>query len=229
MNFKFLRRHDNIIVIIIASIILCIAIPFILKSFVFNKTNITSSYWLVFLGSYMGGIISGLATLVAVIISLNISRNIQAESELRENSLIIYYDLILGSNDLKRLYINSKNKEFINIPSRMFFSKEWIKNVAKISCNIRDTDRLYKLYTDLEIVSEELKSKSELLILKDYDFDNVRYEQIIDKISNRVFSRSFLDSNMNKYEYDIKEDELYVDELNDDFKKIITDLQYVID
>jgi len=32
---------------------------------------------------------------------------------------------------------------------------------------------------------------------------------------------------MNKYEYDIKEDELYVDELNDDFKKIITDLKYV--
>jgi len=154
-----------------------------LNSFVFNKPNITSSNWLTFLGSYIGGIISGLATLVAVIISLNISRNIQAESELRENSLIIYYDLILGSNDLKRLYINSKNKEFMNIPSRMFFSKEWIKNVAKISCNIRDTDKLYKLYTDLEIVGQELKSKSELLILKDDDFDNVRYEEIIDKIS----------------------------------------------
>lgn len=229
MNFKFLRRNGNIIVVIIVSIILCIAIPFILNSFVFNKPNITSSDWSTFLGSYIGGILSGLATLIAVIISLNISRNVQAESELRENSLIIYYDLILGSNDLKRLYINSKNKEFINIPSRMFFSKEWIKNVAKISRNIRDTDRLYKLYTDLEIVGQELKSKSELLILKDDDFDNVRYEEIIDKISNRVFSRSFLDSNMNKYEYDIKEDELYVDELNADFKKIITDLKYVID
>jgi len=229
VNFKFLRRNGNIIVVIIVSIILCIAIPFILNSFVFNNPNITSSNWLIFLGSYLGGIISGLATLVAVIISLNISRNIQAESELRENSLIIYYDLILGSNDLKRLYINSKNKEFMNIPSRMFFSKEWIKNVAKISRNIRDTDKLYKLYTDLEIVGQELKSKSELLILKDDDFDNVRYEEIIDKISNRVFSRSFLDSNMNKYEYDIKEDELYVDELNADFKKIITDLKYVID
>ena len=229
MNFKFLRRHGNIIVIIIASIILCIAIPFILKSFVFNKPNVTSSNWLIFIGSYMGGIISGLATIVAVIISLNISRNVQAESELRENSLIIYYDLILGSNDLKRLYINSKNKEFVNIPSRMFFSKEWIKNVAKISCNIRDTDRLYKLYKDLEIVGQELKSKSELLILKDDDFDNVRYEEIINKISNRVFSRAFLDSDMNKYEYDIKEDKLYVDDLNDDFKKIITDLKYVID
>jgi len=137
--------------------------------------------------------------------------------------------LILGSNDLKRLYINSKNKEFINIPSRMFFSKDWIKNVAKISRNIRDTDRLYKLYTDLEIVGQELKSKSELITLKDDDFDNVRYEEIINKISNRVFSRSFLDSNMNKYEYDIKEDELYVDDLNADFKKIITDLKYVID
>ena len=229
MNLKFLRRNGYIIVIIIVSIIICIAIPFILNSFVFNKANISSSNWLIFIGSYMGGIISGLATLVAVIISLNISRNVQAESELRENSLIIYYDLILGSNDLKRLYINSKNKEFMNIPSRMFFSKEWISNVAKISRNIRDTDKLYKLYTDLEIVGEELKSKSELLILKDDNFDNVRYEKIIDKISNRVFSRSFLDSNMNEYEYDIKEDELYVDELNADFKKIITDLKFVID
>gem|GEM_PF-4149577 len=228
MNFKFLRRNGYIIVIIFVSIILSIAIPFILKSFVFNKPNITSSNWLIFLGSYMGGIISGLATLVAVIISLNISRNIQGESELRENSLIVYYDLILGSNDLKRLYINIKNKEFMNIPSRMFFSKEWISNVAKISRNIRDTDKLYKLYTDLEIVGEELKSKSELLILKDYHFDNVRYEEIIDKISNKVFSRAFLDSDMSKYEYDIKEDELYVDELNADFKKIITDLKFVI-
>jgi len=228
VNFKFLRRNGYIIVIIFVSIILSIAIPFILKSFVFNKPNITSSNWLIFLGSYMGGIISGLATLVAVIISLNISRNIQGESELRENSLIVYYDLILGSNDLKRLYINIKNKEFMNIPSRMFFSKEWISNVAKISRNIRDTDKLYKLYTDLEIVGEELKSKSELLILKDYHFDNVRYEEIIDKISNKVFSRAFLDSDMSKYEYDIKEDELYVDELNADFKKIITDLKFVI-
>lgn len=229
MNFKFLRRNGNIIVVIIVSIILCIAIPFILNSFFSNKPNVTSSNWLIFSGSYIGGILSGLATLIAVIISLNISRNVQAKSELRENSLIIYYDLILGSNDLKRLYINIKNKEFMNIPSRMFFSKEWINNVAKISRNIRDTDKLYKLYTDLEIVGQELESKSQILILKDDDFDNVRYEEIIDKISNRVFSRSFLDSNMNKYEYDIKEDELYVDELNDDFKKIITDLKYVID
>ena len=229
MIFKFLRRKGTIIVFIIVSIILCIAIPFILNSFFLNKSNITSSSWLIFLGSYIGGILSGLATLVAVIISLNISRNVQAKSELRENSLIIYYDLILGSNDLKRLYINIKNKEFVNIPSRMFFSKEWIKNVAKVSRNIRDTDKLYKLYTDLEIVGQELKNKSELLILKDDNFDNVRYEEIIAKISNRVFSRSFLDSNMNKYEYDIKEDELYVNELNDDFKKIITDLKDVID
>ena len=103
MNFKFLRRHGYLIVIIIVSIIMCIAIPYILNRFFFNKPNITSSNWLIFLGSYMGGIISGLATLVAVIISLNISRNIQGESELRENSLIVYYDLILGSNYLKRL------------------------------------------------------------------------------------------------------------------------------
>lgn len=229
MDFKFLRRNGYIIVIIFASIILSIAIPFILNNFFFIKPKITNSDWSTFLGSYIGGILAGLATLVAVIISLNISKNIQAESELRENSLIVYYDLILGSNDLKRLYINSKNKEFKNIPSRMFFSKEWIKNVAKISRNIRDTDRLYKIYTDLEIVGQELESKSKLLILKDDDFDNVRYEKIIDKISNKVFSRTFLDSDMNKYEYDIKEEELYVDELNTDFKKIITDLKHIID
>ncbi|MCB2292664.1 hypothetical protein LGK95_03820 [Clostridium algoriphilum] len=229
MDFKFLRRNGYIIVILFVSIILSIAIPFILNNFFFIKPNITNSDWSTFLGSYIGGILAGLATLVAVIISLNISKNIQAESDLRENSLIVYYDLILGSNDLKRLYINSKNKEFKNIPSRMFFSKEWIKNVAKISCNIRDTDRLYKIYTDLEIVGQELESKSKLLILKDDDFDNVRYEEIINKISNRVFSRTFLDSDMNKYEYDIKEDELYVDELNTDFKKIITDLKHIVD
>jgi len=159
---------------------------------------------------------------------LNISKNIQVESELRVNSLIFYYDLVIGSTDLKRLYINSKNKEFKNIPSRMFFSKDWIKNVAKISGNIRDTASLYKLYTDLEIVGEELKIKSELLIFKSTDdFDYDRYDRIIYKISSRVFSKTFLDSNMDKY--DDVEDVFNVDgELNSDFKKIITDLKNVI-
>ena len=231
MVSNFLRRNGKVIVASIVSIILCIAIPFILNSFVFtngSKPNLTNSEWSTFLGSYIGGILGGTSTLIAVIISLNISKNIQVESELRVNSLIVYYDLVLGSTDLKRLYINSKNKKFKNIPSRMFFSKDWIKNVAKISGNIRDTASLYKLYTDLEIVGEELKIKSELLIFKSTDdFDYDRYDRIIYKISNKVFSKTFLDSNMDKY--DGIDDVLNVDEeLNADFKNIITDLKYII-
>ena len=232
MFFKFLKKNKKVIVAVIVSIILCVAIPFILNRFLFtngSKSNLTNSEWATFLGSYIGGILGGTATLIAVIISLNISKNIQEESEIRVNSLIVYYDLVLGSTDLKRLYINSKNKKFKNIPSRMFFSKDWIKNVAKISGNIRDTASLYKLYTDLEIVGEELKIKSESMILKSTDdFDYDTYNRIIYKISNSVFSEIFLNSNMNKYD-DIEELLNVDEELNSDFKKIITDLKYIID
>ncbi|MBU3192300.1 hypothetical protein K9O30_23000 [Clostridium bowmanii] len=230
MISKFLDRNGKVIVAIIVSIILCIAIPFILNRFVFtngSKPNLTNLEWSTFLGSYIGGILGGTATLIAVIISLNISKKIQMESELRVNSLIVYYDLITGSNDLKRLYINSKNKEFKNIPSRMYFSKEWINNIAKISSEIRDTASLYKLYTDLEIISEELKIKNELQTQNSSDFDYDRYEKIIYKISNRIFNKTFLDSNMNKY--NSIDDVFNVDEeLNSDFKKIITDLKSII-
>ncbi|MBU3114697.1 hypothetical protein [Clostridium lacusfryxellense] len=158
---------------------------------------------------------------------MNISKKIQVESELRVNSLVVYYDLVTGSTDLKKLYINCKNKEFKNIPSRMFFSKEWINNVAKIYSNIRDTESLYKLYTDLEIVSEELKIKSELMIHNSSDFDYDRFEKIIYKISNRIFSKTFIDSNMNKYN-NIDEVFNVDEELHSDFKKIITDLKSII-
>ena len=52
----------------------------------------------------------GAATLIAVLISLNKGKTIQEESEIRENVLIVYYDLVLGLTDLKKIYINMKTR-----------------------------------------------------------------------------------------------------------------------
>lgn len=225
------NRHKALIGWIIGgSIIVCIAMPFILDKFVFGnniESNLNNSEWSSFLGSYIGGIVGGVATLVAVIISLNISKNIQAQSELKENSLIVYYDLILGITDLKRIYINHKNKAYKNVPSRMFFSNEWIKNVARTSGTLEDKDKMYKLYGDLEMVSQEIESKSHLEILDglDGDYNNDRFDKIIESISNKYFTDEFRKGDMKIYSdnedivLDIEKD------IKDDTKKVIMDLK----
>lgn len=227
----FKKWNRKIILVICGIIILCVMIPLILDKWVFGNnvaSNLSNSDWSSFLGSYIGGIVGGIATLSAIIISLNISRKIQMESELRENSLIVYYDLVLGLADLKKLYMNCRNSNYKNIPTRMFFSDEWIKNIARISGNIRDIDKMYKLYGDLEMISEEIKSKSEfqtMVGLSD-DFDDDRYKRIIITVSEKIFSREFLDCDMKKY---IDKEEIELDiykDLNKDFMKIIVDLKF---
>lgn len=215
-----------IIIVITVSIALCFSIPFILDHLVFannTKSSLDNSDWSSFLGSYIGGILGGVATLIAVIISLNISKSIQEESELRENSLIVFYDLVLGLTDLKKLYINCKNKKFENVPLRMYFSDEWIKNVAKISGNIKDTDKMYKLYGDLLMLGDEVENKSYSDEYKS-DLDIRRYEKIIERIANKVFSDKFLKSDMKEYE---DNDDIELDnseDLNADLKRIILNL-----
>lgn len=229
--FKNLSNKEKIIIILFTPV--CIIIPWIMDWSIFGndvKSNLDNGQWSGFLGSYAGGIISGIATLLAVVISLNISRKVQTDSELRENSLIVYYDLVLGLNDLKKLYINSKNRNFVNIPSRMFFSNEWIKNVAKISEDIKNVkiDMIYKLYGDLEIVSKYVleKSEADLYQLQEvYDYE--KYIKIIDKVSRNVFNDNILSSNMEEFS-SIDDVELDVDnELNSDYVKLIKELEYI--
>jgi hypothetical protein len=227
------RKYEKFI-FIVAFIMLCATIPIILDLFVFGnniKSNLNNSEWSSFLGSYIGGIFGGIATLIAVIISLNLSRKVQKESEIMENSLIVYYDFVLGLTDLKKLYINCINSSFKNIPTKLFFSNEWIKNVVRISGDVKDIDKMYKLYGDLEMIGQEIITKSDFEVLEglEKDFNNNRYKRIITKISQNIFSREFIVSNMEEYSDD-EDVELDINkDLNEDYKKIILNLKSVKD
>jgi len=65
----------------------------------------------------------------------------QEENEkliVKENALIVYYDLLLGLNDIKKLFLSKciYDVEYIE-PKRMYFSNDWVKNVAIISRDSR--------------------------------------------------------------------------------------------
>ena len=228
------KSNKTMLLIIGGILIVSFAIPFLVKIIIFGNKIIPE--WSSFLGSYIGGIVGGIATLTAVVISLNISKTIQKDSEFRENILIVYYDLYIGLNDLKKLYINCKNPKFKDIPLRMFFSNEWIKNVVKISNNINDIDKIYKLYGYLEMVKDEIKSKSELQILKGSvdDFDDEAYKNNIENISKKIFSDDLINclddiKKMSKYQ-NSEEVELHVAyDLNDDYGDIISNIKLVKD
>jgi GTPase involved in cell partitioning and DNA repair len=126
-------------------------------------------------------------------------------------------------SDLKKLYINYKNPIFKNIPSQMFFSKEWIKNVAKLSEKIQNIDTLYLLYGDLEMISGVIKLKNELLsinALDDYNTEN--QDKLIKRLAEKVFNITFINSNMEQYSDEV---DLSMDDLNETYKDILNNLR----
>ncbi|WP_407308787.1 hypothetical protein [Desulfosporosinus sp. SB140] len=215
---------------IAVGVILLIFFPLFLDHFIFGNnifSNINNGEWASFLGSYTGGILGGIATLFAVLISLNKGKTIQQESEIRENALIVYYDLFLGLSDLKKLYIHELNPNYMDIPSRMYFSNEWIKNVAIIANKLdSNVDIIYKLYGDLETLRDLTKDMSEFDFLGDSNDLNrtVYFSSAIKKLSNKVFSDSFLHKNLTSFtefgdiELDIERD------LDETYKNLIYDL-----
>lgn len=227
---KFLIR--TIIGTVIASIFLCVIIPIILDHFVFGN-NIPSSLgnaeWSSFLGSYLGGIIGGIATLLAVVISLNINTKIQRDAELRENALIVYYDLILGLVSIKKLYINYKNPNFKNVPLRIFFSNEWIKNVSKAFDDIQYIDNMYNFYRDLGTIDGQIQNRNELDIYKgiDIELNDEGYGEFINKAAKKIFSNEFLNSDVEIYSSN-EDVELDIDrDLNDNFGEIVKFLEHI--
>jgi hypothetical protein len=86
----------------------------------------------------------------------------------RENALIVYFDLLIGLDDLRKLYtyhVLGNKKYYLNPPKELFFSDEWIKNVAvlknKLSTNgIKTIYDLYgKLLTIRGLLDEKQKDK----------------------------------------------------------------------
>lgn len=79
----------------------------------------------------------------------------------RENALIVYFDLLMGLDDLRKLYqyhVLGNKKHNPNAPKKLFFSNEWIKNVAilKNKLSTSDIKTIYDLYGKLLTIKELL-------------------------------------------------------------------------
>lgn len=145
-------------------------LPAYINSIIAGYTTSNNLYdkanWMGFLGGYLGAIIAGVFTVLAVLLSFEISKEHAENALLKENALIVYYDLVLGLKDLLRVhgaYVMSAPISFV--PTQMFFSKEWIKNVSSISSIFKEkssVEKLYLMYGDLEMLNRELLQYSEL-------------------------------------------------------------------
>jgi hypothetical protein len=100
--------------------------------------------------------------------SLQVSEDIKnleenRDSELcREQALIVYYDLQRGITYLRDLYISTViNKQSPN-PKRLYFSNDWIKNVATLRNNLSSEQlaKIYDIYNDFFTIQSMLDSES---------------------------------------------------------------------
>ncbi|MCU5490387.1 hypothetical protein OCA95_28870 [Bacillus cereus] len=81
----------------------------------------------------------------------------------RENALIVYYDLQRGISNLRNLYISCLLKGSSPRPNRIYFSEDWIKNVANLRGQLtsQELNKVYNLYEQfytLQSLLEEFKS-----------------------------------------------------------------------
>lgn len=72
---------------------------------------------------------------------------------IKENATIVYYDLILGFKDLIKL-----KKSSMCEPHVLYFSDDWMKNVAALSSVLSpcQLELLYHLYGELHTLKEHL-------------------------------------------------------------------------
>jgi antitoxin component YwqK of YwqJK toxin-antitoxin module len=105
-------------------------------------------------------------------------------ADIKENALIVYYDLLLGLNDLKKLHDKYILKKKASAPKRLYFSNEWIKNVAvlKDKLGYKDINSIYQLYGDLLTMKELLENNS-----------SNELQEEIERSFNKIVSKNYLE------------------------------------
>ncbi|MED2784820.1 hypothetical protein P4257_22555 [Bacillus thuringiensis] len=101
----------------------------------------------------------------------------------RENALIVYYDLQRGISNLRNIYINCVLNGTEAKLNRIYFSTEWIKNVANLRDGLtnQELNRVYKLYEQFYALQN---------ILEEYKVNEPNDELIefIEELSKEVFA-----------------------------------------
>ncbi|OKO50959.1 hypothetical protein ABH17_026945 (plasmid) [Bacillus toyonensis] len=121
--------------------------------------------------------------------NLKVSKQIQKleinrdEEMVKENALIVYYDLQRGISNLRELYVNSLLKVSTPKPNRIYFSDDWIKNVANLRKELtnQELNKVYKLYEQfftLQNILEEYKGNKQTGELNEY----------LEELSKEVFA-----------------------------------------
>lgn len=85
--------------------------------------------------------------------------NQRDEEITRENALIVYYDLQRGISNLQDLYISYVLEKKEAKPSKIYFSTDWIKNVANLRDQLteQELNKVYKLYEQFHVLQNILE------------------------------------------------------------------------
>ncbi|MBU3199812.1 hypothetical protein LL037_10515 [Clostridium estertheticum] len=101
----------------------------------------------------------GVQTLKLTQLATNMEIN-REQKYFKENALVVYYDLLIGINDFKKIYLSQYiiDDKYCIAPKRLYFSGEWIKNVAIISNDLDEQERydIYELYGDFLTIQDLL-------------------------------------------------------------------------
>jgi antitoxin component YwqK of YwqJK toxin-antitoxin module len=110
----------------------------------------------------------------------------------RESALIVYYDLLLGVKDLMSLYVSKIINKGNPIPRKIYFSNDWIKNVAILKNNLsaREISDIYSLYGRFLTIASLLDEGQ-----VSSNYSNVLDEEIsnlVDEVYSSIFPKAFL-------------------------------------
>lgn len=201
----------------------------IIAGYITSDNLYDKASWMGFLGSYLGSIIAGIFTVLAVLLSFEISKEHAESALIKENALIVYYDLVLGLKDLLRVhgaYVMSA--PITCVPTKMFFSEEWIKNVSSISSIYKEMssiEKLYLMYGDLEMLNTQLQLYSEFT-------SNGQARNNLEKL--KVLSSIFVEKYFNPCDQTILKSAIddqsdIMDLLKDEYKKLLLDAKNKIE
>lgn len=174
--------------------------------------------------SYVGSILLALYSIIITAIfsylvwqvslgSFKVSKELKNLEEnrdkevVREQALIVYYDLQRGISYLRDLYISTVKNGISPNPKRLFFSDEWIKNVATLRNGLskEDINIVYKMYNDFLTLQSLLDNPI------DKSPEHIELSLVVKDMSKKYFTNFFPLHLLDQYTTSSAEDFLEID------------------
>ncbi|MCU5408661.1 hypothetical protein OCA16_29480 [Bacillus cereus] len=110
--------------------------------------------------------------------------NNRDEELIRENALIVYYDLQRGISNLRDLYISYVLNGIEGKPNKIYFSAEWIKNVANLRDELtnQELNKVYKLYEQFYALQNTLENNN-------MNRQDEEIREYLEELSREVFAK----------------------------------------